>query len=382
MNPRAYSYLDWLLRQPVRPLDLQLFAAEDEGRTELPTERRRREERDKGNVPRSQDLAGGVVLLGTVILLFFLSGMIFYQSRSVFQRFLDLDTSQFYSADLPLARFVLTSMFWETAKIVGPLLGVGFLLAILGNVTQVGLLFSARSLEFKPERLMPDFKRVLPTRRTMYNLARVMVQFILVGFAAYLIIIDDFIPLLSSSDTDLAAALTLFGWASFKLLLVSAVILLVLAVPDFFYQRFEFMENLKMTISEVKRERREEEGDPLIRQRQRERGYELRKQRDMLEAVPTADVVITNPTHYAVALGWDREQSSRAPVVVAKGKDHMAFLIRTIALKNDVPIQENPPLARTLFNEVELGREIPETLYRAVSAIFARLEKYATGVRN
>ncbi|MBE7439923.1 MAG: EscU/YscU/HrcU family type III secretion system export apparatus switch protein [Spirochaetales bacterium] len=379
---RSLIDIEWFLRGGLRPLDLQLFAAEDEGRTELPTERRRREERDKGNVPRSQDLAGSVVLLGTVILLFFLSGLIFYQSRSLFERFLTLDTSAFYSADLPLARFVLTSMFWETAKIVGPLLGVGFLLAILGNVTQVGLLFSARTLEFKLERLIPDFKRVLPTRRTMYNLARVMVQFLLIGFAAYLIIIDDFIPMLSTSDTDLAAALTLFGWASFKLLLVSAVILFVLSVPDFFYQRFEFMENLKMTISEVKRERREEEGDPLIRQRQRERGYELRKQRDMLEAVPSADVVITNPTHYAVALGWDREQRSQAPVVVAKGKDHIAFLIRTIALKNEVPIQENPPLARTLYNEVELGREIPETLYRAVSAIFARLEKYATGVRN
>lgn len=358
---------------------LQLFAAEDEGRTEAPSDRRKREEREKGNVPRSQDVASSAVLLGTVAALFLAGGWIAGQCMQIFRIFLDQDYSVLTALNVEELRALGLQIFWRTALIVTPVMVAAFVMGIAGNVVQFGLLFTAQPLAFNPERLIPDFKRVLPVRRTLYNLLKILVQVILIAVAAYIIIIDDFIPMLKSGDMGLSKALTLFAWAAFKLLVVAALILLGLAIPDYFYQRFEYMENLKMTVSEAKRERRDDEGDPLIRQRQRERGFQLRRQRDMLREVPQADVVITNPTHFAVALRYDPAKNP-APIVIAKGADNLAFLIRTIARQNDVPIEENPRLARVLYEDVEVGREIPETLYRVVSMIFGRLRRFRGSV--
>jgi len=181
--------------------------------------------------------------------------------------------------------------------------------------------------------------------------------------------------MLKTSSMGLKAALGLFAWISFKLLLICGAALLLLSIPDYYYQRYEHIEKLKMTVSESRRERKDEEGDPLVRQRQRERGMELRRQRNMLGEIPGADVVVTNPTHYAVALLYD-PALHQAPAVVAKGADHLAFLIRNIAQANNVPVQENPALARVLYGEVEPGQEIPEHLFQAVSVIFAGLDRF------
>ena len=360
---------------------LQRFAAEDEGRTEEPTERRLREERDKGNVPKSADVTSSAVLIGTVITMFFLAQYLFMQAREIFTVYLSMDMSQFYNMGVADARVFLFKMVWDTGKIVGPVMIVAMVMGIIGGVSQVGAMFTLRALEFKIERIQPDFKRIIPGTRTAYSLGRIIVQIVVIGAAAYFIIIDDYIPMLKASGTDLTVAVGLFAWSSFKLLLIAAIILFALAIPDYYYQRYEYMENLKMNISEVKRERREEEGDPLVRQRQRERGMELRNQRNMLGEVPSADVVITNPTHYSVALLYDQNQSS-APVVVAKGKDHMAFEIRTIARQNGVPLQENPVLARVLYDEVDVGDMIPETMYQVVSLVFAKLDRFQQQAAN
>ncbi len=379
-RPAARFRVDWnAVRLPV--FDLQRFAAEDEGRTEQPTDRRIREERDKGNVPRSQDITSSIVLLGTVLTLFFLGTYLFQQIREIFTVYLTLDMSQFYNLGVADVRVLLFRLAWDVTKIVGPVMIVAMVMGLIGGISQVGALFTLRAIEFKPERLVPDFNRVLPGRKTAYSLGRIVVQVVIIGAAAYFVIVDDFIPMLKSSGTDLKAAVGLFAWSSFKLLLISSVVLILLAIPDYFYQRYEFMENLKMTISEVKRERREEEGDPLVRQRQRERGYQLRNQRNMLREVPEADVVITNPTHYAVALQYDPGKSS-APMVIAKGKDHLAFEIRSIARQNNVPVQENPVLARVLFDEVEVGEMIPETMYQVVSLVFAKLDRFQQAART
>lgn len=355
--------------------ELQRFAAEDEGRTEDPTERRQREERQKGNVPRSQDVASSAVLLGAVAALFLAGAYILGASISVFRSYLDTDYAALASMSQEEIKQYALGVFWRTAVIVAPVALGSFIFGIIGNVSQFGLLFTAEPLAFKFERIIPDFKRILPVRRTLYNLAKIMVQVVLISIAGYVIIVDDFIPMLRTANMGLTQALTLFAWSAFKLLVVTALILLALAIPDYFYQRFEYMENLKMTVSEAKRERRDEEGDPMIRQRQRDRGYELRRQRNMLKEVPRADVVVTNPTHFACALRYDPNEA-QAPMLIAKGQDHLAFVIRTIARENGVPIEENPQLARVLYRDVEIGQEIPDTLYRVVSMIFARLSKF------
>ncbi|MBX7058852.1 MAG: EscU/YscU/HrcU family type III secretion system export apparatus switch protein [Leptospirales bacterium] len=364
--------------QALPRFELQRFAAEDEGRTELPSERRKREEREKGNVARSQDLVSSSVLLGTVAALFVSGAWITGQSLHVFRSFLDQDYAALSTLNVEELRRLGLQIFWRTALIVAPVMAAAFVMGIAANIAQFGFLFTAQPLAFNPERIIPDFKRVLPVRRTLYNLLKILVQVVLIAVAGYIIVMDDFLPLLKSGDMGVTRALTLFAWTAFKLLIVTALILFGVAIPDYFYQRFEYMENLRVTVSEAKRERKEDEGDPMIRQRQRERAYQLRRQRDMLKEVPAADVVITNPTHFAVALQFDPSKHS-APTVVAKGADNLAFIIRTIARENGVPIEENPRLARVLYEDVEIGREIPETLFRVVSAIFARLQRFRRG---
>ncbi len=355
--------------------DLQRFSAEDEGRTEDPTDRRKREEREKGNVPKSQDIPQTAVLLGGILILFFMATWLFARTYTVFKRYLGMDFRSFQMVGIEDGRGVILDLFREASILIGPLAIGVMLLGIIGNVVQVGFLFTLRPLEFRLERLIPDMKRVLPTRRTMIQMLKIVVQFTVISIAAYIVILGDFIPMLKSGNMELRQALALFAWIAFKLVIITGIVLLVLAIPDYFYQRFEYMENLKMTLSEVKRERKEEEGDPMIRQRQRERAMELRRQRNMLRDVPESHVVITNPTHYAVALKYEPGES-QAPMVVAKGADHMAFLIRSIARQNNVPVEENPPLARLLYKEVDVGTEIPDTMYRAVSLIFARLDRF------
>lgn len=354
---------------------LQRFAAEDEGRTEDPTERRKREEREKGNVPKSQDVVSSLVLAGGAIVLLFTATFMYFRITELFRDFLGgryMHLTDFGEGE---AKIILLRLFIDTAFITGPILLITVVMGVIGNVSQVGVLFTLQPLAFKLERLIPDFKRVLPTRRTMYNLGRVIMQVIIIGIISYIFIMSDFVPMLRSGGMGLKTAIGLFAWTSAKMLLSCAIVLFLLAIPDYFYQRFEYIEKLKMTVSEAKRERKDEDGDPMIRQRQRERGMELRRRQNMLKEVPRADVVITNPTHYAVALQYD-VNLNQAPAVTAKGADHLAFIIRTIARENNVPIKENPTLARLLYREVEIGQEIPEHLFHAVSIIFARLDRF------
>lgn len=355
--------------------DLQRFAAEDEGRTEDPTERRKREERDKGNVPKSQDVTSAAVLIGTVVALFVFGAYMLRMITRVFQNYLGMDFGAIGNLNVEQVRTEAMHIFWYSGLIVAPIGIAAMFMAIVGSISQFGLLFTLQPLAVKPERMKPDFKRILPARRTLVNLLKIVIQVIFIATISYVMIVDDYLPMLKSANMGLTQAITLFAWVAFKLLVVAALILFVLAVPDFFYQRFEYMENLKMTMSEAQRERKDEEGDPMIRQRQRERAYDLRRQRNMLDEVPGADVIVTNPTHFAVALKYD-SSIAQAPMVIAKGADNLAFQIRKIARENQIPIQENPQLARVLYSEVEIGKEIPETLYRVVSLVFARLDRF------
>lgn len=362
------------------PLDLQRFAAEDEGRTEEPTERRKREERERGNVPKSQDLPGALVLLGAAVVIFifasFMTNRIFNVFHFYFERIATIG-STFGEEEV---RLLLRDFFYHTGMIIFPVLLAALLFGVVGNVVQVGFLFTMRPLQFQMERIIPDMTRVLPVRRNFVNLLKVLVQIVVLGFIAYLIISEDLIPMLRSTGMELRGAVSLFGAVAFKLLIASGLFLLVAAIPDYFYQRFEYMENLKMSMSDVKRELKEDVGDPMLRQRQRERAMQMRQNRRMLDEVPKADVVITNPTHFAVALRYDPAAAS-APVVVAKGQDSIALMIRRIAKENRVHIEENPPLARALYDQVEVGGEIPENFYRSIVLIFQKLERFRRAAR-
>ncbi len=380
LNPMTYN--DNPLIGKGLSIDLQRFAAADEGRTELPSERRKREERQRGNVPRSQEIVSASILLSCVCVLFVLGVSMFGLSKNVFIDFLSID----YAHVGELIQIEnLKHLFYKTCiniiKIVSPLLAVAMIVGIVSNIAQTGFLFTLHPLGFNFSKIKPDFKRVLPTQRAFFQLLKILIQVFFIALSSYIIIKNDYTQMLKSTSMDLQQAIFLFVKVSFKLLAVAGVILALIAVPDFLYQRHEYIENMKITLSEAKRERREEEGDPLVRRRQRDRTYELRKNRSMLEDTAKADVVITNPSHYAVGLLYDLN-TSQAPRVISKGVDHLAFLIRNVARENKVPIVENPPLARALYADVDLGREIPETLYKVVSLVFAKLDKFKSNANR
>ncbi len=379
LEKKDYLSILFAIPQAVIPgVHLARFAAEDEGRTEEPTERRRREERDKGRVPKSQDLTNAIILIGAVMALYFTGGYMVSQCMQLFTRLLGegVNYSDFHEEEV---KHFTAMIFVEVFRIGIPLFAISMLMGVIANVVQVGGMFTVKPL-FMPERLIPDFKRILPGRRNLYALLKTFVMMAIVGGAAYLVVMDDFIPMLKTTGMDLRQAIVLFSHSAFKLLIVCAVLLFLLAIPDYFFERHEYMESLKMDVSEVKRERKEDFGDPLVRLRQRERYIQMTRQRSMLKEVPKADVVITNPTHFAVALLYDPDVS-RAPTLLAKGQDAFAHEIRRVAQEHGILIQESPELARTIYREVEVGKEIPERLFHAVSLIFARLEKFNRKVR-
>ncbi len=372
-NPifRVIDYIDY--PTDILDIDLQRFAAEDEGRTEEPTERRKREEREKGNVPRTNELPSALILLATIITIFLLSTYMVSQIYEMFHFYYSriVDINSFTIED---TKEILKNLFIHTGKVVLPILLIAFLFGIIGNVVQVGFLFTLYPLQFQLQRIVPDFRRILPTRRNIINLIKTILQVVIILLVTFFLIKEDLIPMLKTAGMDLRGAIKVFGIISFKVLIVSGILLLIIAIIDYFYQRYEYLENLKMTVSEVKQEIKEEIGDPLIRKRQRERALEILRSRTSLSKVKEADVVITNPTHYAVALQYNYP-FDRAPKVIAKAKDHIALLMKNIAKENNIPIEENPVVARELYNRVDIGQEIPEEFYKTVALIYQKLQK-------
>ena len=359
-----------LLRSPI------LFAAEDEGRTEDPTERRKEKEKEKGRVPKSQEVASTLIVLGAFIVLFFVAGWVMIGLGNMMQNYLG-NFNNYSIKSIGDISILMLNVGKETLYMIAPIFGVVVFMAIVGNIMQVGFMFTLKPLEFDFSRIKFDpqtlFKKVLFSRQVGVNLLKTLVKVSLLGLIAYFIIASDYLSLLKTTNMGISDSLKAIGTLAFKLGIILSVVLLVMAIPDYIFQRYEFIESIKMTKEEIKQEYKETEGDPLVKQRQRQRAQELMR-RNMLQEVPKADVIITNPTHFAIALRYDMNLED-APRVLAKGEDHLAFMIRNVAKKNEVPLLENKPLARELYYNVEEGDIVPEQFYKALVEIFLNLER-------
>jgi len=353
-------------------IHLQWFAAEDEGRTEEPSEHKIRKAREEGKVARSGEVSSSLVLLAGIAALGLLGEYIMRTSVQMFTFFL----SRAGSPDAFNGGLLQAFMSW-LAAIVLPILVVVFVVAILGNVIQVGFLFTVKPIT-------PDFTRIVPrvsrwlqrsfaSPEALFNFAKSMVKIAIIAAIAYLNISAELPRLTRLALSAFLAAVSVIAQIGFRILLEAALALLVFSAADYWFQRRQHMESLKMSRQEVKEERKMYEGDPLTRSRLRERMREIMR-RTMLKAVPKADVVITNPTHFAVALEYNRALMV-APTVVAKGVDLVAQKIKEVAAENNVPIMENKPLAQALYREVEIGDTIPEKFYEAISIILAEVYK-------
>jgi flagellar biosynthetic protein FlhB len=354
-------------------VDLQWFAAEDEGRTEEPSEHKIRKAREEGKVARSSDVSSSLVLLGGISALGLLGKSILGSSVQMVTYFLSIAGS----AEDSLNGGLLTAFMSWLAKIALPVLAIVFIVAIVGNVLQVGFLFTVKPITPDFGRVVPRFGRWLQrsfaSPEAAFNLAKALVKIAIVGAKAWVNIMGSVKDLAGLSMAAFLPAIVLISQIAFRIILEAAIAFLGFGAVDYWFQRRQHMESLKMSKQEVKEERKMYEGDPLTRSRLRERMREIMR-RTMLKAVPRADVVITNPTHYAVALEYNRALMA-APTVIAKGADLVAQKIKEVAAESSVPIMENKPLAQALFHEVEIGDVIPEKFYEAISIILAEVYK-------
>ncbi|MGE4536754.1 MAG: flagellar type III secretion system protein FlhB [Desulfovibrio sp.] len=349
--------------------------ARDPSKTEQATPKRRDKAREKGSVPRSQELPKLTVLFTGLFVIRLTISSLGDELQEVFTTFLGQRLRFEATPDAVYA------LFWTlSGKLAMMLLPLFLVIAVIAFVTQrmqVGSIWHSKLFE-------PDFsnlfnpvgalQKLLINTRTLVQLGKQVGMAAAIAVAPYLILknkFNEFLPLFYQTPHALTVFLLQNG---FTMVLYTLAPMVLIAVLDVWYTRWDYEENLKMTKDEIKDETKQSLGDPVVKQQQKRKMMEV-MQRRMLQDVPKADVVITNPTHLACALRYDPKESP-APLLLAKGADHLAEKIKEVARENHIPIRENKPLAQALYKNVEIGQTIPEDLYQAVASILAQLDKF------
>jgi len=356
-------------------LNLQWFADGEGGeKTEPATQKKLEDARKEGKVAKSKDLTQAFELVVLFLLLKVFIGYVGERMINLFDSTLGR-IAEFYKVNqmgvsVQAVSTLITNAVLELLLIVWPFFVFGFVITLLVTLYQVGWKVSTKPMEPKLSKFNPinGFKRII-SKDSLFELLKSVVKVIVIIYIAYTSIADEANNLFVLYEISLGQAVALTGEIIMDVGLKISIIYVVVGLADYIYQRFKFSNEMKMTKQEVKDEYKNTEGDPQIKGRIRQKMREV-SQRRMMQDVPKADVVITNPTHFAVAIKYDAEVS-RAPVVVAKGEDFLAQKIKEVAKENHVEIVENKPLARMLYHNVDIGSEIPPELYQAVAEVLA-----------
>jgi len=355
-------------------IHLQWFAPEDEGRTEDPTEYKLKKAREEGKVAKTSELAPALVLIFSVILIAFLSRYMFNTLTDMLKYFFSISSEMDITTNSNMAPIFFTFFL----KMFLPVAAIALVASLAGNLMQVGFLFSTKPITPDFNKIAPNFakyfQRAFFSAEAAFNFGKTMFKIFAIGVIVYLNLKFETEKLLSLGDRTLQFSLKYILTVSFKIIIESAFLLLIFSFPDYMFQRSQHRKSLKMSKHEVKEEMKQLEGDPNVRRMLMDRMRELLNQRTMIENVPLADVVVTNPTHYSVAIKYDIA-TMRAPTVTAKGEDQFALRIREIAKENDVPIMEDKPLARGLYADVKVGDEIPYEYWEALRIILTEVYK-------
>lgn len=258
----------------------------------------------------------------------------------------------------------------ETGLVIAPIMLIALVVGAGASMLQVGFLFAPESIKFKPSKINPlsGVKRIF-SLRALVEFLKSMLKITLVGLLAFTIIWLNLDSLLFLSQKSVADGFGEIAWLTGIIGVCVALLLLFLAIPDYLYQRHDHEKQIKMSKQDVKDENKKMEGDPQIKSKRRKQQQEMAMQR-MMQEVPQADVVITNPTHFAIALSYDEEKMA-APKITAKGADFVAYRIKTLAKKHDVVLVENKYLARSLYYQADIDDEVPEELFKAVAEVLA-----------
>ncbi len=341
---------------------------DEDQKTEQPTQKRLDEAYKKGNVPFSREIGNFMIMLMIALTVSWFSADIMRNSAKMLAPFLasaDTMPTDASGVGMLLGKLVFGSM----GILAGPVVGVIAAL-LLASFAQNGFVLSS-------EPIMPQLSRIsilggikrLFSMRSVVELVKSILKIGVVGYVCFLAVYPEMPHLRQLSNSSVEAMLLFLALLAKRMTIAAALIMFFIALFDLLYQRFQFTKSLRMTKQEVRDEYKQSEGDPVVKQRLRKLRMERARNR-MMSNVPKADVVITNPTHFAVALQYD-SKAMKAPLVLAKGKDLIALKIREIAGENNIPIVENPPLARALFDSTDIDKEIPAKHYEAVAKVIS-----------
>lgn len=337
-------------------------------KTEEPTTRRLQESKEKGDVAKSMEIPSAAVLLAGLMTLYLLSGF-FMQTICSFTAYFLANSYSIRIIPGNMATLARECMI-STSYLVGPVMLAVFITALIANYAQIGFIFTG-------EKLKPDLKKIDPIQglakkfslQALAELVKSLLKVGIIGYVAYSEAYKASPQLMPLMDQTPLQIMTFAGKVAFWIFLKCALIIAVLAALDYAFQRWQFMQKMKMSKQEVKEEAKMTEGDPQVKGRIRSIQMQMARQR-MMEEVPKADVVITNPTRLAIALRYSGEEM-QAPTVVAKGAGAIAQRIKEVAAEHNVPMVENKPLAQALFKTVAINQPIPENLFQAVAEVLA-----------
>lgn len=345
---------------------------DDASKTEDPSAKKLEEGRKRGQVAQSRDLSSWVMFLAATLLIGAGAPSIFSSVMNELRGFFE------FAGQMPSTKQAVYTAMTESVALYWKLTAFFFIVlifaALLGPLMQVGFLIA-------PEVLKPDFSKIslLKGFKRLFSLKSIMefvkgiLKIVAIGFIGFILVM----PYLDTIDHTITMPvidiLYETKYLAVRMMIGVLIALLSIALADFLYQRWEFMKQMRMTKQEVKDEYKQTEGDPFIKGKLKQMRMERARQR-MMQNVPKADVIITNPTHFSIALKYDTDVAD-APVVIAKGVDEVAFRIREVAKEHDIILYENPPLARTLYDTVDIDEMIPEELFKAVAEIISFVYK-------
>lgn len=356
--------------------NLQYFAKDGPGgeKTEPATQKKLTDARKEGNVAKSKELSNALSLTALFLILKFWVGTLGTNLRDIFQTIYNLipELARNMEGTVPVHEIasVITNTMIRILVIVLPVFAVGFLVAFIGDYVQVKWRPTTKPLQPKFSKLSPikGIKRIFSVK-SLLELLKSVIKIFIITTVIYSTLKKQWNYLFILYEISLNQAIGMVGSIAINLGLKISYIYLVVSILDFAYQKWKFKEDMKMTKQEVKDEFKNAEGDPQIKGKIRQKMREA-SQRRMMQNLPKADVVITNPTHFAVAIKYEPEKAD-APIVIAKGEDILAQRIKTIAKENHIEIVENKPLARMLYANVEIGEMVPPELYQAVAEVLA-----------
>ena len=345
--------------------------ADDEEKTEEPTSKKIEKAREEGNVPKSQDFSGFITLFVATIAILTLTKYITFRIENIYRYYIS------FMGDELTKSTILSMIIITTKEVLLSILPIALFVMVAGvisNLMQFGFLFTTKAIT-------PDFTKIDPIKglKNLISIKKLIETIKVILKVSFVFMIASYFFLSFTKQLPHVAYYSLFDqimWLRDKVIILASVMLIlffILSIADILIVRYQYFKGLRMSKQEIKDEFKQMEGDPQVKARIRKIQMEMAQKR-MMQEVPNADVIITNPTHYAVAIRYDR-QKDRAPVVIAKGINEVALKIKEIGRKHMIQIVENPPLARELYKLCDIDKAIPESLYKAVAEVLAFVYK-------